>query len=125
MGFKVGRVFAFEGEFKGTDAEGAHVRMRSASMQTVIDFRAAAGREEAEIIAAHLVDWDLEDPDGKPIPATVDGVMSLEMPLIGLIADEWMKATRAISVPFDRRSAGGEPSPTGDEPAPSIPMETL
>lgn len=125
MGFKVGRVFAFEGEFKGTDAEGAHVRMRSASMQTVIEFRAAAGRAEAEIMAAHLVDWDLEDPDGKPIPTTVEGIMSLEMPLIGLIADEWMKATRGISVPFDRRSDGGETSPPEEPEAPSIPMEPL
>lgn len=124
MGFKVGRVFRLEGEFKDTDAEGAHVSLRSASMATVEELRDSDPRRDAEILAEHLVEWDLEDDDG-PIPLTVDGIMRLEGPLVYLIIREWMKATRGITAPFDRRSAGGVPSPEVDSSAPSIPMDPL
>lgn len=124
MGFKVGRVFVLEGEFKDTDAEGAHVTVRSTSINVIEEMRDSPRPREIELVAKHLVGWDLETEDGVPIPATVDGLRSLEEPLFILIANEWLKATRGISHPFDRRSDDGEPSPTGDEPAPSIPMET-
>lgn len=123
-GFQVGRTFSLE--FVDTDAEGAVVKMRSASVQTVLDiFKPELPIEgESEIVADHLVSWNLED-NGVPVPMTAEGLMSLEVPFRSLIVSEWLKATRGLSAPFDRRSDGGGPSPEEDSEEPSIPMDDL
>jgi hypothetical protein len=130
MGFKVGRVFALD--FKGTDMDGATVRLRSASIGTLQAMITASVEDEADIFARHLVSWDLEyDPDAYPelasqgVPLTADGVLSLEEPLKNLLLREWWKATRGISAPLDHRSDDGQPSPDTDNEAPSMNMETL
>lgn len=121
MGFKVGRVFKLE--FEGTDAAGAVVKVRSTSIGRLLDLGATTRREDAEFLGEHLVEWDLEYDDDKPVPLTVDGLLSLEEPFMYLIYTEWLRATRGMSVPFDRRSADGEPSPAADPTEPFIQME--
>jgi hypothetical protein len=121
MGFQVGRVF--ELDFADTDAAGAIVKVRSCSIGTLRGIETVD--DEIREFADHVVEWNLEDSEGVPIPTTFDGMLMLEEPFKNLLIREWMKATRGISRPFDHRSDDGEPSPTGDEPAPSIPMEPL
>ena len=123
MGFQVGRVF--ELDFTDTDADGAIVKVRSCSIATLRELRECQVDDEIRIFVDHVTEWNLEDAGGVPVPVTVAGMLSLEEPFKNLMIREWLKATRAISVPFGRRSDGGVPSPTGDEPAPSIPMEPL
>lgn len=124
MGFKVGRIFALD--FTDTGAEGAVVKVRSVSIGRLADVPEKTTHvEDAGFLAEHLVEWNLENDAGEPIPLSVEGLLSLEVPFFWLIYAEWMKATRGRSVPFDRRSDGGGPSPTGDEPAPSIQMVDL
>jgi hypothetical protein len=122
MGFQVGRTF--ELDFTDTDADGAVVRCRSASIATIREmFDDATDLErETQIIADHIVEWNLED-GGVPIPVSVDGLLMLEQPFKNLIAGEWLKATRGISVPFDRRSPGGGKQPAEDNTEPFIRME--
>lgn len=125
-GFQIGRQFSLE--FAGTDAEGAVVKMRSASIATIIELTEGedlTAVEEIEIMARHLIEWNLEDADGAPLPATAAGVLQLEVPFKSLILAEWMKATRGITAPFDRRSDDGGQSPQEEPEEPSIPMETL
>lgn len=122
MGFQIGRVF--ELDFTDTDADGAVVKMKSCSIATIIELGEAGYLRFAEIIAEHVKEWNLED-EGKPVPVTAEGVMSLESPFRDLIYVEWQRATRGITVPFDRRSKPGGPSPTAGESEPSIPMEDL
>lgn len=125
MGFKVGRVFRLEGEFKDTEAEGGFVVFRSTSIGVVAEIRDGTTFErDAELLAEHIVEWNFENEQG-PIPVTPAGLLSLEEPLFLLLLREWMKATRGITAPFDRRSSDGGSPPTADEAAPSIPMETL
>lgn len=122
MGFEVGRTFSLE--FEGTDAAGAVVKIRSASIAEIRTLRTCTVDEECEIVAGKVVEWNLTD-GGEPIPVTAAGVLQLEEPFKNLIINEWLKATRGISVPFDKRSDGGAPSPTEETAEPSIPMEDL
>ena len=123
MGFKVGRRFLLDfGDEGETDLAGALVRMRSGSIEILMEIATCEAAREYEILAEHIIEWDLED-QGVPIPVTPEGIRKLDPPARDLIYAEWVKATRGITAPFDRRSAGGGPSPTEDEPGPFILME--
>lgn len=69
--------------------------------------------------AESLVDWNLEDEDGIPVPATVEGVMSQDMDFMMGIAAVWIDALHGVSPPLASGSTGVGPSL-----AESIPMET-
>jgi len=118
MGFKVGRIFDLK--FEGTDLDGAEIKIRSASVQTNLEMGTCSVERECEIIGEHLVSWNLEAEDGSSLLADVSGVLSLEVAAKNLLIREWMKATRGISAPLDRRSNDTESSP--EVP---ITMETL
>jgi hypothetical protein len=118
MGFKVGRVF--ELTFEGTDLDGAEIKIRSASIQINLELGECTVERECEIIAEHLVSWNLEDSDGTPITIDAAGILGLEVPVKNLLLKEWLKATRGISAPLDRRSNDTVSSP--EEP---ITMDTL
>jgi len=118
MGFKIGRVFTLN--FEGTDLDGAEIKIRSASVQTNLELGTCTVERECEIIGEHLVSWNLEEENGAEIPADTEGVTQLEVAVKNLLIREWMKATRGISAPLDRRSKDIDSSP--EEP---ITMETL
>ncbi len=125
MGFKIGRVFELDFGTEGqTDAFGAVVKMRSASIATIREMRECDLDREAELIAEHVVEWNIENDDG-PMPATAASVLAFDEPFRDIVANEWLKASRGITAPFDRRSAGGAPSPAEEPTAPSIQMEDL
>lgn len=125
MGFQIGRKFKLDfGEVGETDLAGAFVRMRSASIDTLIEFDSPACdlERECEILAAHVIEWDLED-DGVPLPVEAASFRKLDPPARNLIYREWVKATKGISAPFDRRSSDGGRSPTAADAEPFILME--
>lgn len=125
MGFQIGRTFELDfGEEGETDAYGAVIKMRSASIATLTEFSTCGGDREREIIAAHIVEWNLED-GGVPLPVEAESLRKLDPPFRDLIWTEWIRATRGVSAPFDRRSEGGEQSPEEDDTEPLIPMEPL
>lgn len=125
MGFQIGRTFELDfGQEGETDAYGASIKMRSGSIATLTEFTSCDAVKEREIIIAHVVEWNLED-GGVPLPVETESLRKLDPPFRDLIWTEWIKASRGISAPFDRRSADGEPSPAGDNTEPSIPMEPL
>ena len=125
MGFEVGRTFALDfGKEGETDAYGAEVTVRSMSLATWLEWSACDVEREAELLADHVVSWNLER-GGKPVPKTKDGVLSLDPPLMQIIAVEWAKATRGLSAPFDRRSVPGGNSPAAAPTAPFIQLEPL
>lgn len=120
MGYKVGRTFSLE--FEGTDLHGAVVKIRSQSigvLKELISEECTVDRE-MEILAEHLLSWNLETEDGAEIPATVAGVEMLEVAAKNLILREWRHASTGLTAPLDRRSSDGEKS---EEP--EIMMETL
>lgn len=71
-----------------------------------------------ETFANHLVKWNLEDEDGKEIPATLEGIKSQEMPFVIEIILEWMNQVAQVDENLVRR-------PNTMPNLASLPMETL
>ncbi len=70
-----------------------------------------------------LIEWNLEDEDGKPIPCTRDGLFSIDNDLALALATEWMDRLGGKvdeSGPLPQSSPSGEPSLVA-----SVPMEAL
>lgn len=117
MGFRVGRTFHLE--FDHPLLKGARVSMRSMSVGALIEFLECDIKREMQMIADHLITWDLEDETGA-LPATLEGLMRLEEPVKSLIIRSWLKVTREVPAPLEQASASGEPLEV-----PSMEMETL
>lgn len=133
MGFKVKRksyrlVFG-----AGSDLEGATVVMGPMNMGEFL-MLARAGREQQnedtmqqlglgmlDTVAGKLVSWDLEEEDGTPIPATKEGVLSLEVDTVLVIINAWTFAAKGVSVPLPETSSDGERQTLEA----SIPMEAM
>jgi hypothetical protein len=60
--------------------------------------------------AKALVSWNLEEEDGTPIPATLEGVKGQEIEFILTLIMEWMGTIGGISDPLASRSTSGETS---------------
>lgn len=127
MGFRVGRVFELDfGEEGETGLAGAMVKIRSCSVEALEEFTTTDDEVRgAEILAEHLIEWNLEDFEGKPVPMTAAGLRSLDPPAARLIVIEWLRAVRGVSAPFDRRSASGGLPPQEAPAEPFIQMEPL
>jgi len=104
MGFRLDRSYALE--FEGALA-GAEVVIKGTTVATVLKIRDTDDlRELAELLAAHLIDWNFEDEKGDPVPMTVDGILTLEQPILVRICREWLKAASGITAPLE--SSGPE-----------------
>ncbi len=117
MGFEIKRTFTLD--FSETEWSGAIVKMGPLSIKELQELLSGDFETEAKLFIDHLISWDLEF-DGVPVPQTVDGFYSLEEPARDLVTKEWLRATRGISAPLDRRSKDGKPSEV-----PQMTMETL
>lgn len=73
-----------------------------------------------ESFADVLVSWNVEDEDGAPVPANLDGLRSQEFPFVMEIIQAWVGAVAGASDPLGPESSGGAPSVVA-----SIPMETF
>jgi hypothetical protein len=119
-------------EFEGTDYEGLVVRMRASKLGALFegsDLAAASQRlatsvttnavpapEDVDMmtgqfvtLADHLVSWNIEDDDKAPVPATLDGLKTLEIPLIRRIAQAWQSAMGDVAPPLSNSSSSGLP----------------
>lgn len=68
-----------------------------------------------------LIEWNMLHPStGAPVPATRDGLLSLDADLTLTILRAWTNAYMGVSVPLVQPSSSGAPSP-----AESLPMEPL
>lgn len=80
----------------------------------------AAFRSMVEMFAEALVDWNLEDDDRQPVPATIDGLLTLESDVVLEIISAWTSAISGVSAPLASGSPSGETSLEA-----SLQMETL
>jgi hypothetical protein len=138
MGFTP-RSTVYRLQFDGTDYDGLEVSMRAAKLGALLDTGelVAIGQRigpnsaptaadmdrftsEFEDLAAHLVSWNVEDDNGKPIPADIEGLKTLEMPLVIRIGQEWQRAMGDVAAPLSSSSNSGRPPD-----ALSMPMEPL
>lgn len=68
--------------------------------------------------ASALVEWNLEDDDGKPVTPDLDGVLAQEPDLILSICVAWIQAVVGVRRPLERPSSDGAPPEEAQ-----IPME--
>lgn len=71
----------------------------------------------------HLISWNLEDEDGKPVPTTMDAVKQLDHDLVTALNNAWVQTLLGVhdADPLPESSPSGEPSPE----ASAIPMAPL
>lgn len=104
-------------EFEGTQYEGLEVTMDSVSTGTVLDimelFESAksgdvkAFRVLLDGFSAALESWNIEDrKTGEPVPATLDGLRTLDFTLAMAIIGGWVGTVTSAPPPLP----GGSPS---------------
>ena len=111
--------------------EGLEVTARSVSVEELLKITGLANQMTAKpddkqveelfgFFASRLVSWNLEDEDGKPVPATLKGLLGEEMGFILKIVQAWVRAITGVSPPLSNGSSNG---PAGRNPLEeSIPM---
>ncbi len=79
------------------------------------------------LFAARLVSWNVTDDDGRPVPATHDGVMGQDFDQVLRIVMEWIQAVAGVAAPLARRSTPGGNGSSGPDPQElmGLPMEPL
>lgn len=117
----------FEGDYAGLE-----VRMRASKLRVIFDAQDLIGVDpEAmnaedvqrtmglfQTVADHLASWNVTTEDGGKVPATLDGLLDQEMPMVMRIFEEWQKAMVNVPAPLSRRSGSGQPPDLS-----SLPME--
>lgn len=120
--------------FEDDDLAGLVVRVRSVSIGSLLGLTDLAGidtgdpgpedlaklRELFEVFAGALVEWNVEDDQGQPVPATLAGVTAQDLDFVMGVIRTWLQVLTSVPAPLGAPSSGGERSP-----APSIPMEAL
>ena len=97
--------------FEGTDYDGAEIQLRlSVSFAQFIALRESAQGEDQEGMARLfgqnvLMEWNLEDGDGLPLPADGDGMMAIPMDLTNQIVQHWVEAVAAVPAPLSETSS--------------------
>ena len=96
--------------FEGTDYDGAEIQLRlSVSFAKFIALRESAQGEDQEGMARLfgqnvLMDWNLEDDAGQPIPADGDGMLAIPLELTNLIVQHWIEAVSVVPAPLSETS---------------------
>jgi hypothetical protein len=135
VGHKVART-VYRLRFDTGPLAGATIRARAASMGKYLaitrlraDWVGQTGGRDEEIayltelfdaLSAALVEWDLEDEDGTPVPYTRAGLDSLDDDVALRIALTWIDTFTGVPDPLSSGSPNGGPSPER-----SIPMDVL
>lgn len=70
------------------------------------------------LVAEGLIEWNLLDQEDQPVPATLKGLTSQEIPLAFAIVEGWMQAAGGVPGPLPPTSGGGKPSEVA-----SLPMD--
>jgi hypothetical protein len=120
MGFKVQRK-TYRLRFEGTELDGLVVTARGLSTGQLLELetarlaRAAGGKGSEDgtrrmlaLLAGALVEWNAEDEDGAPIPATIDGILQQDVDFNTAIISAWQDAMYGVSAPLSQTSSDGQ-----------------
>jgi hypothetical protein len=92
--------------FEGTDYDGAVIQLRlSVTFAQFIELRESAQGEDQEGMARLfgqnvLMEWNLDDDDGEPIPADGEGMLAIPLELNNLIVQHWVEAVTGVPAPL-------------------------
>lgn len=117
--------------FTDPEMEGVHVTLRAMSLEEALSYDEvrmtpaanakelrAQVQERAARLAAVVVEWDLQDAKGEPVPATQAGVMGLEQWVRDQIERGMFEAYNGAAAPLDQ-------APAADSIESSLPMQPL
>jgi hypothetical protein len=109
--------------FEDDDMAGLEVRARSVPLGQFLELGAVADatsglapvsseqfgaiRDLFAGFAAALVEWNLEDETGQPVPATLEGVLAQDFEFMLAIVTAWMDAIAGVSAPLPSSSSRG------------------
>lgn len=112
----------FDLDFTGTEYEGLEITVNDMTTDELISMPDSTTHEALiKSFAAQLASWNLENPDGTPVPPTLEHVLRQDRSLNQVIINRWLDALNGVpSGPLPPSSPSGEPSP-----AESIPMAPL
>ncbi|MGQ5576773.1 hypothetical protein [Streptomyces sp. ECR3.8] len=124
MGYRPKRRI-FRLDFTGTDWEGLEASMRGLTVGEELELEGLRGQQGGgtrwfEILTGLLVEWNVEDEQGRPVPTTFEGVSTQDSAMVMAILDALQKAASGVPDPLPQSSPDGEPSP-----AVPIPMAPL
>lgn len=110
--------------FEGTDYDGAIVRCRlNVPMSTFFSMQRVAESDDTSQVETILEEfgtdilseWNVEDQDGTPLPATGEGFKRISPTFSIMILRGWVKAVTQVPDPLGAPSANGSTSPVGSE----------
>ena len=52
-----------------------------------------------------MIDWNLEDDDGNPVPANAEGMTMIPVELVNLMVGHWAEAVSDIPDPLEKTSS--------------------
>lgn len=117
--------------FEDEQYAGLEVQARPMSIDQVEEYTSLTTDEattKAEAIgrllgpfAENMLGWNMEEPDGSPVPATLAGLRTFDMPFLWDLLKAWARASAGVSRPLPSGSSDG---PSSDLET-SITMETL
>lgn len=116
-------------KFDDEDYAGLEIKARSVPLGVLLDLddetsamRSGAGmgqtRSLMSMFTEKLISWNLEDEDDKPIPTTMEGLLSLEIDRAYDIILAWVDAMITVSKSMGKASNSGQQSAP-----PNFPME--
>lgn len=86
-------------DFTDTEFQGLEVTLRPVPMSVLSDIAVTASsgdpsafRHAAATFAYALESWNVEDDDGNPVPADLDGLMSQDPRFVSAVFKAWMEA---------------------------------
>lgn len=112
-------------DFTGTDYEGLEVKLRGMTVGEELELDDLRGKDDFgrkvfEMTTRLLVEWNVEDDQGVPVPCTFEGVCTQDAGMVMAILDALQTANSGVSDPLPQSSPSGELSPVA-----SIPTEPL
>lgn len=133
MGYKR-QAKVFKLKFEDPEMEGLVVRVRSVKLGKLMNLVRAMDLDTARLSSGDLdviddvfrtftealVDWNLEDEKGEPVPTTMEGVYSQELDFVMEVIAAWVEVLTGVSSPLAKGSTDGR---TFQEA--SLPMEAL
>lgn len=110
-------------QFEDDDMAGFECLMTGVSLKEFIEISALAAqleepdgrtqeniRKQYQTLANCLIEWNLDDDKGKPVPCTYDGLARQDFDFVMQIMLGWMKAISSVSPPLQDDSNSGATS---------------
>ncbi len=121
MGFKKKAKKTYVLKFDDPELEGLVVKMRAVTVEEVLEWIAISGlREELETASRYLIEWNLEEEDGTPVPCTLESLLKQDKEFVAAIITAMLQAAAGVSAPLVPPSTNG-----GQSLELSIPTEAL